>query len=193
MREARQLWKPNRPASRKSHPAGCIFSRPRHILKPMENVWRKNRFIQNFFKCGTAGWCLEILFTAAESILTHDWRLMGKTSLLMFPIYGLGALLWPVGRLIDRWLEEGIPQLERASLSDRVLRHGMIDMVLIFCAEYFFGSWLQRAGICPWDYTGRPTNVNGLIRLDFAPLWFLTGLLFERISWKGNGKMLEKL
>ena len=67
------------------------------------------------------------------------------------------------------------------------------DMVLIFCAEYFVGSWLQRAGICPWDYTGRPTNVNGLIRLDFAPLWFLTGLLFERISWKGNGKMLEKL
>lgn len=39
-------------------------------------------------------------------------------------------------------------------------------------------------GICPWDYTGRPMNVNGLIRLDFAPLWFGTGLLFEWITKK---------
>ena len=31
-------------------------------------------------------------------------------------------------------------------------------------------------------YTGFQTSVNGLIRLDFAPLWFATGLLFEQIS-----------
>ena len=57
-------------------------------------------------------------------------------------------------------------------------------MVLIFCAEYLFGFWMRRIGICPWDYSGRPTNVNGLIRLDFAPLWFGTGLLFEGITGK---------
>ena len=43
------------------------------------------------------GWCLEVVFTSMESILIHDWRLMGRTSLLMFPIYGCGALL--AGRL----------------------------------------------------------------------------------------------
>ena len=59
----------------------------------------------NFCKCGVTGWCLEVMFTSVESMMLHDWRLMGKTSLLMFPIYGLGALLAPIGKGIDRWLD----------------------------------------------------------------------------------------
>lgn len=121
-----------------------------------------------------------------DSILTRDWRLMGRTSLFMFPIYGLGALLGPIGRWIDGWLDKGIWEEAGTSLKELALRHGMIDMVLIFCAEYLFGFWMRRLGICPWDYSGRPTNVNGLIRLDFAPLWFLTGLLFETITGKAR-------
>ena len=58
----------------------------------------------------------------------------------------------------------------------------MFYMVLIFTAEYLSGAFLQGLGMCPWDYTGYQTSVNGLIRLDFAPLWFATGLLFEQIS-----------
>lgn len=165
---------------------------PAHT-NPMERIWRKDRLIKNFFKCGTTGWCLEILFTSVESVVTRDWRLMGKTSLLMFPIYGLGALLGPMDCLVDQWLETGVEAVPKAPFSERMLRHGMINMVLIFCAEYLFGFWLQKAGMCPWDYSGRPTNVNGLIRLDFAPLWFLTGLLFEGISGYGNVKTREKL
>ena len=103
-----------------------------------------------------------------ESILIHDWRLMGRTSLLMFPIYGCGAI---------RWIGDG--PLSRA---DRIIRHGLLYMVLIFTAEYLSGAFLQGLGMCPWDYTGYQTSVNGLIRLDFAPLWFATGLLFEQIS-----------
>lgn len=159
----------------------------------MKKTWMKQKELWwNFFKCGTAGWCLEILFTSVDSILTHDWRLMGRTSLLMFPIYGLGALLGPVGKGIDRWLEEGIwDKLEagerlKASGKELALRHGMIDMVLIFCAEYIFGFCMRQMGICPWDYSGRPTNISGLIRLDFAPLWFFTGLLFEEITWRSS-------
>lgn len=136
----------------------------------------------NFIKCGVAGWCLEVVFTSVESIMAQDWRLMGKTSLLMFPIYGMGALLGPVGKGIDRWLTF----TPEASLSpkDQIMRHGMIYMVLIFTAEYFSGAWLRSRGMCPWDYTGRHTNINGLIRLDFAPLWFGAGLLFEQITKK---------
>ena len=122
-----------------------------------------------------------MLFTSAESMMLHDWRLMGKTSLLMFPIYGMGALLAPIGRGVDRWLQVDQTPLR---LQDRVMRHGVLYMVLIFTAEYCSGAWLKARGICPWDYTGRHSNINGLIRLDFAPLWFLTGLLFEQLSKK---------
>lgn len=136
----------------------------------------------NFFKCGITGWCLEVMFTSIESILRHDWRLMGRTSLLMFPIYGMGALLGPIGNHVDQWLN--VSSGYQIRTSDQAVRHGMIYMVLIFVAEYFSGAWLRARGICPWDYSGRHTNINGLIRLDFAPLWFATGLLFEQITKK---------
>ena len=119
-----------------------------------------------------------------ESMMLQDWRLMGKTSLLMFPIYGLGALLSPIGEGIDRWLAVEGGSLPSLSAGDRIVRHGVLYMVLIFTAEYFSGAWLRARGICPWDYTGRHSNINGLIRLDFAPLWFCTGLLFEEITKK---------
>lgn len=136
----------------------------------------------NFFKCGVTGWCLEVMFTSVESIMAQDWRLMGKTSLLMFPIYGMGALLGPIGKRVDHWLT--VSPSESVSIKDRMVRHGMLYMVLIFTAEYISGAWLKSKGMCPWDYSGRQTNINGLIRLDFGPLWFGMGLLFEQITKK---------
>lgn len=141
-----------------------------------------NQWLKYFILCGITGWCLEIVFTSVESILRQDWRLMGKTSLIMFPIYGLGVLLGPICRRLDRWLDEGLWETAKIPGGEILLRHGMIDMVLIFTAEYLFGLWLGRLGICPWDYSGRPTNIHGLIRLDFAPLWFLTGLILEKVA-----------
>ena len=55
-------------------------------------------------------------------------------------------------------------------------------MALIFTAEYVTGRLLRSLRACPWDYTGCRFSVDGLIRLDFAPLWFVAGLLFERIT-----------
>lgn len=142
-----------------------------------------NRFTRNFLKCGIAGWCLEVIFTSAESVMAGDWRLMGHTSLLMFPIYGMGALLSPIGRLVDLWIGDGSGGRETGlNPADQAVRHGMLYMVLIFIGEYLSGLFLRRQGICPWDYTGCRSSINGLIRLDFAPLWFLTGLLFEQIT-----------
>ena len=123
-----------------------------------------------------------MIFTSVESIMAHDWRLMGRTSLLMFPIYGCGALLSTIGKGVDRWIGES-----SIRPADRYIRHGMIYMVLIFTAEYLSGAWLRAKGMCPWDYSSSQTSVNGLIRLDFAPLWFATGLLFEQIT-KKRGK-----
>ena len=136
----------------------------------------------NFCKCGVTGWCLEVIFTSVGSIAAHDWRLMGNTSLLMFPIYGLGALLTPIGQTVDRWLQ--VTPGEVLAGTDRLVRHGMLYMVIIFVAEYLFGMLLKAGGVCPWDYSGLHSNIDGLIRLDFAPLWFMTGLLFEQITKK---------
>lgn len=155
------------------------------ILSTMKTQDLLKQLPVNFFKCGIAGWCLEVLFTSTESIMAGDWRLMGKTSLLMFPIYGMGALLEPIGRGIDQWISDAPMGL--LSIRDRIFRHGLLYMVLIFVAEYISGTWLRAKGICPWDYSGRHSNIHGLIRLDFAPLWFATGLLFEQITKKKGG------
>lgn len=121
---------------------------------------------------------MEIIFTSIESILANDMRLMGRTSLLMFPIYGMGALLGPISRGLDRWIGDA-KTLKR---KDKFWRHGLNDMVLIFLAEYVTGAFLKARGMCPWDYNGRLFNIDGLIRLDFAPCWFGAGLLFEKIT-----------
>ena len=131
------------------------------------------------------------MFTSVDSIMAGDWRLIGRTSLIMFPIYGMGALLLPISRFIDSWLT-GLPGLEdagqdRLSRVGRSIRHGLIYMVLIFIAEYITGIWLTSIGICPWDYSLWPDNVGGVIRLKFAPLWFMTGLLFEYLTKPKGG------
>ena len=46
--------------------------------------------MKDFLKCGAAGWCMEIIFTSLVSLASGDRRLVGKTSLFMFPIYGMG-------------------------------------------------------------------------------------------------------
>ena len=76
----------------------------------MRGSWQ--RLLADFGKCGVAGWCLEVMFTSVDSILAGDFRLMGHTSLLMFPIYGLGAFAAPVSTFLDAWLS-GLPGSRR--------------------------------------------------------------------------------
>ena len=127
---------------------------------------------RNFLICGLTGWCMEILFTSsAGSLARHDGRLIGQTSLWMFPIYGMAACIGPVYAKIKK-----LPALLR----------GSIYTVGIFSFEYLSGSLLRRHHFCPWDYSSARANVNGLIRLDYAPFWLGAGLLFERILVHAN-------
>lgn len=124
------------------------------------------RFVQNFIRCGVTGWCMEIIFTALDSIRRRDMRLTGRTSLWMFPIYGLAAFLSPICHLIHRkpfWFR------------------GLAYMSMIFSAEYLTGSLLSRHKVCPWNYESSRWNIRKLIRLDFAPFWFGAGLMFEQL------------
>ena len=121
---------------------------------------------RNFLICGLTGWCMEILFTSVGSFFRKDPRLIGQTSVWMFPIYGMAVCIRPVYRLIRR-----LPALVR----------GAIYSVGIFSFEYLSGSFLKKKGLCPWDYSGAAANIDGVIRLDYAPFWMAAGLLFERI------------
>jgi uncharacterized membrane protein len=84
----------------------------------------------------------------------------------MFPIYGMASFLKPLCRLLK---------------GKSLLLRGGVYTCCIFCGEYLTGSFLKKFEACPWDYSEAPLNINGLIRLDYAPLWFGAGLLFEKI------------
>ena len=122
----------------------------------------KNKFIL----CGTLGWCMEIIFTGLGSLKNHETRLTARTSIWMFPIYGMACFLTPLCQLMK---------------GRNLLIRGTVYTCCIFAAEYLTGSLLKRHGACPWDYSHARLNINGVIRLDYAPFWFGAGLLFERL------------
>ena len=120
--------------------------------------------IQNFLLCGSLGWCLEILWTGFHSLLKGQMTMMGKTSLLMFPIYGCAAFIGPIYKKISF-----LPVVFRG---------------LLYTVGFASGSLLKYFHMCPWDYSLSPFQYKGVIRLDYAPLWFGTSLVFEKILTK---------
>jgi uncharacterized membrane protein len=126
-----------------------------------------------FIVYGLVGWCIECFFTSVLDLITGagDLRLMGYSYLWMHPIWGGGLLLG----------ERLTQSLQRASVS-RATR-SLVGMALFFAVEYVSGAaltWL--IGRCPWDYSASPWNVNGLIRLDYAPFWWMCGWLYEPLG-----------
>ncbi len=123
--------------------------------------------IYRFFIYGLLGWTMEIVWTGLGSLLRGDLRLQGFSYLWMFPIYGLAVFLEPVHNQI-RHLAWYI--------------RGWLWIVVIFGIELLTGLFLKfTVGAIPWDYTGSSAYaVAGLIRLDYAPVWLVVGLLFEK-------------
>lgn len=111
---------------------------------------------------------MEVLWTGMGALLLGDWRLPGFTFLWMFPIYGLAVLMEPLHDEIGL-----LPWYVR----------GVIWVGVIFAFEYLSGWVLAMIlGRCPWDYSHvTPYHIHGLIRLDYAPAWFIAGLFFERL------------
>ncbi len=109
---------------------------------------------------------MEILFTSFGALRKKNMKLIGQTSIWMFPIYGMAAVIEPLYRHI-----KGVPALFR----------GMIYSVGIFICEFISGSLLKKHDLCPWDYSHAKTNIHGVIRLDYAPLWMAAGLIFEKL------------
>ena len=51
---------------------------------------------KTFILCGFTGLCMEVLWTGLHSILAGEFTMTGKTSLLMFPVYGCAAVIRPL-------------------------------------------------------------------------------------------------
>ncbi len=116
---------------------------------------------------GLLGWAMEILWTGLHSMLNGDVKLQGTTYLWMLPIYGLAVFLEPLHDRIRH-----LPWIVR----------GVIWSIIILALEYITGWMIQGiVGTSPWDYTGTAYSVRGLIRLDYFPVWFVVGLIYEKL------------
>lgn len=110
------------------------------------------------------GWCAELLWTGLHSLVNGRIKLMGHSSLWMFPIYGCAAIIAPLSKIYHKC---------------NTFIRGLVYMIHIFFGEFLFGTVLKKFGACPWDYSASPFHINGVIRLDYAPLWFGLGLFYE--------------
>lgn len=120
-----------------------------------------------FIIYGLLGLCAEVLWNGFGAMLNGDVLLRGTTCIWMFPIYGLAIFLEPVHYRIKH-----LPLIAR----------GGIYMVLIFAVELVSGLLLRSVlGVCPWNYVNRTFSICGIITLDYAPIWFMVGIIFEKI------------
>lgn len=122
---------------------------------------------KRFIIYGLLGLCSEVLWNGFAAMLKGDILLRGTTCIWMFPIYGLAIFLEPVHYRIKH-----LPLILR----------GGIYMILIFAVELISGLLLRRIlGACPWNYENKALSIGGIITLDYAPVWFAVGILFEKI------------
>lgn|SRR5574344_768291 len=120
----------------------------------------------DFLRCGITGWCIEVIWTGMLDFLHHDKKMIARTSLIMFPIYGSAFLIKPISHMIQK---------------RNFLLRGSLYALSIYIVEFISGSLLKKRNMCPWDYSKCRFNIRGVIRLDYAPAWFLVGLLYEKL------------
>src|SRR5205823_11384314 len=118
---------------------------------------------------GGLGWCFEVLFTGLHDFIrTHDRRLASRTSVWMFPIYGLLQPLY----------EPMHEKLRHKPVAVRAAAYG----VGIMAIEYATGRLLRAVvGKAPWDYTYAKVHIDGLVRPAYFPLWAAAGLAMEPV------------
>ena len=109
---------------------------------------------------------MEVFWTGIWELKNKNLRLTSKTSLWMFPIYGMVVFLEPFFRILS---------------PVNFLLRGLIYATFIFIGEFVTGLLLKRVDICPWDYSHTKYHVQGVIRIDYLPAWVAAGLIFERI------------
>lgn len=115
-----------------------------------------------FLVYGLTGWAVDSLY-----VWLHTGR-RRPSSLLNVPVYGLAQPLFE-------------PLHDRMRHRPVVLRAGAYG-VGILGVEYASGRLLRRLrGSAPWDYGEARLGIDGLVRLDYLPVWGAFGLGLERL------------
>jgi hypothetical protein len=129
-----------------------------------------------FAAYGVLGCAAELAFTGlADTARSRDLRLRAHTTLWSLPIYGLLQPLYEP-------LHDGLRTRARWPARGAAYAAG------ILAVEYVSGRVLRRLlGRAPWDYSYARYHVDGLIRLDWFPLWGAAGLALERLDDRLRG------
>jgi len=130
-----------------------------------EEMSAGRQLARKFALYGCAGWVLEVLFTGTKAALSRDPKLAARTYLWMHPIYGTAGLV--------------LESLHRRLAGRSRLTRAAAALGVIYATEYASGLALRRVlGDCPWQYR-EGVHLHGLVRMDYAPLWFAAALGFE--------------
>lgn len=126
--------------------------------------WRRDLTTgERFLVYGLTGWAIDSLYV---------WLRTGRcrpSNLLNVPVYGLAQPLFE-------------PVHDRLRGRPFALR-GTVYGLGILGVEYLSGRVLRRLlGQAPWDYGTARFGIDGLVRLDYMPLWALFGLGLESLD-----------
>jgi hypothetical protein len=122
------------------------------------------------------GITMEVFWTSIlNSIKTKDPRLTGKTYLWMFPMYAVVPFIYMF--VLARF--PGI----------NIFVRGLIYMFGFYLLEFISGFLIKKTvGVSPWNYENysikifgkkHKSNLLGLICLEYAPIWYLYGIIGE--------------
>lgn len=130
-------------------------------------IWKEVIFFYILF--GILGVALEVFgFSILNFRRKKDKSLKGYSSLWMFFIYGM---FYFILLLVTTYF-----------LKYNFLIRGLIYIVLIYTLEFSSGYILKKFHALPWNYSHKHRHhLKGLICLEFAPVWFIEGLIAEMI------------
>lgn len=124
------------------------------------------------------GYFIEVTFTAICNLAeTGSLELRGCSSIWSLMIYSIttismeriNAFLKPLG-----WPLAAI---------------AFVHMCCMYVCEFTSGCLLRTIGACSWDYGDFMFNVAGLVTLEYAPLWYLLGVIFEKVYAPNMGRL----
>ena len=115
---------------------------------------------------------MEVVWTAVYEFVAsgmENLTLRGYSSIWSLFIYGVSLTL----------LEKYYFYMRRRGFN--TLLRGLVYTLSSFAVELAFGLILKPWNANSWDYSNQFTYhlAGGMIALEYAPLWFFSGLLFE--------------
>ncbi|OAF68779.1 Transmembrane protein [Intoshia linei] len=124
-----------------------------------------------FYLYAVNGILLEVIYTSLWELYFHgNVKLIGITSIYAIFIYGLSGMA-----------NEKLHTIMKSSNIAIPIR-GVVYTVWTIFWEFLCGNILEYFGACPWNYSSYTKyHINGLVALEYAPLWFTVCLLWEQL------------